>query len=114
MQQSEAHFKVLSIIDREPRLAQLVEKEPRFLHLLNVAASQSISRVNGNRWDIYESLKKTYKELVRSSDAKRKLSSQEHEVLVAAIDELLPVLSTHEILQLEFAEPDYDEYGEEY
>ena|SRR2546423_4116580 len=113
MYEEEVHPKVLTIIEPNTRVANVVKKEPRLLHLLNVAASQNISRVSGNRWEAYESLKKTYREVVKSSDAKNELSNEDYEVLMTTMDELLPVLSAREILQLEFAEPLYDEYGEE-
>lgn len=115
MYEEEAHLKVLMIIERNTRLASLVEKEPRLLHLLNVAASQSTSRISSNRWEAYESFKKTYIEILQSSSLQKDASlRQYHEVFVTAVDELLPVLNVREILDLEFAEPRYDEYGEEY
>jgi hypothetical protein len=115
MYQLEAHPKVLSIIKRDTRLLRLVEKEPHLLDLLNVAASQNLSRAVSNRWEMYESFKKMYTEIMRASSLRRDvLFHQYHEAFVTAVDELLPVLNAREILQLEFAEPLYDEYGEEY
>ncbi len=114
MYEEEAHSKVLVIIERNVRLASLVEKEPRLLQLLNVAASQSTSRIINKRWEAYESFKKTYLEILQSSSLKSDASLHKyHEAFVNAVDELLPVLSIRESLQLEFAEPLYDEYGEE-
>ena len=103
----------MTIIEPNTRVANVVKKEPRLLHLLNIGASQNIGRVSENRWEAYESLKKTYREVVKSSVAKNELSNEDYEVLMTTMDELLPVLSAREILQLEFAEPLYDEYGEE-
>src|SRR6266568_8606284 len=113
MYEEEAHPKVLTIIERNTRVANVVKKEPRLLQLLNIAASQNVRRVTGNRWEAYESLKKTYREVVKSSGAKNELSTEDYEVLMTVMDELLPVLTAREILQLEFAEPLHDEYGEE-
>jgi len=114
MYEEEAHHKVQVIIERNIRLASLVEKEPRLLQLLNVAASQSTSRVISNRWEVYESFKKTYKEILQSSSLKSdRLLHEYHETFVTAVDELLPVLNARTILELEFAEPLYDEVGEE-
>ena len=114
MYEDEAHPKVLVIIDRNMRLASLVEKEPRLLQLLNVAASQSSIRVVNNRWEAYESFKKTYREILQSSSLMTdRLLHEYHQAFVAAVDELLPVLSARDVLELEFAEPLYDQYGEE-
>ena len=114
MYEEEAHSKVLVIIDHNVRLASLIEKEPRLLQLLNVAASQSTSRISNNRWEAYESFKKTYMQILKSSSLQSdKLLHEYHLAFVTAVDELLPVLNAREILQLEFAEPIYDEYGEE-
>lgn len=114
MYEEEAHPKVLVIIDRNVRLASLIEKEPRLLHLLNVAASQSSIRIINNRWEAYESFKKTYVEILQSSSLNKDKSVHEyHEAFVTAVDELLPVLSARKVLELEFAEPLYDQYGEE-
>src|SRR5437016_1625569 len=114
MYEEEVHSKVLVIIERNVRLASLIEKEPRMLQLLNVAASQSSVQVKNNRWETYESFKKTYLYILQSSNLKSDaLLHEYHEAFVTAVDELLPVLSIRESLQLEFAEPLYDEYGEE-
>lgn len=113
MPQEDAYTKVQRILDKDRRLALLIEEEPRFLQLLHVAASQYKETVITGRWNSYEALKKTYKEILKSSK-KKELSSEEYEVLISGLDELLPVASVREILQLEFAEPRYDEIGEEY
>jgi hypothetical protein len=114
MHEEEAHPKVLVSIDRNIRLANLIEKEPRLLQLLNVAASQSSIRVINNRWEAYESFKKIYMEILQSSSLMNdRLLHEYHEAFVTAVDELLPVLSVRKVLELEFAEPLYDQYGEE-
>ncbi len=114
MYEDEAHPKVLMIIERNVRLASLVEKEPRLLYLLNVAASQNSARIINSRWEAYESFKKTYIEILQSSSLMNdRLLHEYHQAFVAAVDELLPVLSARTILELEFAEPLYDQYGEE-
>jgi hypothetical protein len=114
MYENEAHPQVLVIIEHNVRLASLIEKEPRLLHLLNVAASQSSARVISNRWEAYESFKKTYAKILQSSGLRTdRLLHEYHEAFVTAVDELLPVLSARKVLELEFAEPLYDQYGEE-
>ncbi len=84
----QATFRVNQLIQSEPRIGEIVSIEPVLLDLLKLAASQDC---RSERWQLYETLKRTCSHFVGWNASKPELQNPGvYCQIIEALDTLLP------------------------